>query len=147
MGLGDTLLSLFGITKRRAITAVTAATLVSTSFGFLMRDIVNFGKMEGDKRPAYLARAEKRIFKEALMTIEKMNVDEGSLDAAEIEQFRKLFENMRSFMNVLEKAKENADNFEDVENYKAALAQLDKIYEGLKNVILLVFKPFDLLLL
>lgn len=51
----------------------TVVALVS-AFGFLMRDCVNFGKIEGDTRPSKIAKAEEKAGKEIILKFGNLEV-------------------------------------------------------------------------
>ncbi|MBI2672327.1 hypothetical protein HYX16_05315 [Candidatus Woesearchaeota archaeon] len=49
--------------KKGFISSAAAVAIIASSFGYLMRDCINFGKIEGDIRPAAMARKEEKAFK------------------------------------------------------------------------------------
>ena len=136
MSLGDNLLSLFGITKKRMITVAAAATIVSTSFGFLMRDIVNFGKMEGDKKPAALVRAENKIFGDVLNKINKAKLAEEEILSEDIlKEIKALTNNIRDIIVRAEKVRMDAYGLEDRGDIEGALDKLQYISNMFKKII------------
>jgi len=66
-------------TKKGFVLGTVAVGLVASAFGYLLRDCINFGKMEGDTRPAKVAKAEKRIFSEALVKLKDVEIPEGDV--------------------------------------------------------------------
>ncbi len=139
LGLGDSLLAFFGITKRRAITLTAAVAVVSTSFGFLTRDIVNFAKIEGAKKPAALARAENKIFRDTLNKFNKAKLNEKRILSEDIlKEIKELVEKIRKTILGAEKLRAEAYQMEDRGDTEGALENLEIISRGLGRAISLL---------
>lgn len=121
-------MGLFSRSKRGFITGAAAVTIVAASFGYLIRDCVNFGKVEGDTRPARLAQAEKRIFKEALAKLEKIEVPVNSVNAV-----KENLELTRNVINSLERERIKAEELVAKRQFEDSLKKLQNILGALEK--------------
>ena len=120
-----------GFVQNKALKIGGAAVLVVSAFGFLFRDCVNFGKMEGDTKPAKIAVAEKKAEKEFVLRFGNLDTELSESDVysviAQINSFR---EEIR----LCEDRKKIADYCRESGNLDGALMNLGMIQTRLENM-------------
>ncbi len=116
-------------TKKGFIKGAVAVTIIASAFGYLMRDLINFGKSEGDMRPAKVAQAEKRIFKEALIKLEDFEISSDKVSSIQQD-----FENLTFIIGHCEDLKIAEEEYKIKGDFYKAKDILIKIQKYMKIV-------------
>lgn len=122
----------------KQIAGSIALGLISMSFGYLMRDLVNFGNVEGDVRPAALAKKESTIFERVKSKLSALE----SIEASTVSGIRDILDSIRKVINEAERLKIIADSEVQQGRYDTALLSLQRIQTKLNDIDEKKIRPF-----